>query len=455
MAKPISPNTYVQPLTAGVNADGHLTVGGMDVIDLAKIYGTPLWLVDEETIVQSIAACKQGLTDSTYPSTRVLYAGKAFLCLAMCHLITNHDVGLDVVSLGELETAISAHVPAHNIYLHGNNKSEEEILSALTYGQVRIVVDNASELDLVIKVAESLGKQAKVLLRVTPGVEPDTHHYIKTGQEGSKFGIPLTEIRDIASLCLANSHAVDLLGLHAHIGSQSHDLGPYEEIVEIFADLYKSLKQELNIELSELDAGGGLGIAYTEDTKATAIYDWAKLLGESVKNAFGKRTLKLPTLMVEPGRAIVGIAGITLYKVGFVKSLPTGTCYVAVDGGMADNPRPVTYQAKYTAMVANAMQAPRSDAPQTIVGKYCESGDIIIKDAYIQAKPGDYIVVFGTGAYNYSMSSNYNRTGKPACILINDGEAEVIIERETTDDLMQKDRVPKRLAGNLTNMHKL
>jgi diaminopimelate decarboxylase len=454
MAKPISPNTCVQPLTASVNDSGHLTIDGMDVIELAEIYGTPLWIVDEKTILQSIAACKQGLADSAYPSTRVLYAGKAFLCLAMCHLITNNDVGLDVVSLGELETAISAHVPPNNIYLHGNNKSEEEIISALTYGQVRIVVDNKSELELVIKMAESLGKQAKVLLRVTPGVEPDTHQYIKTGQEGSKFGIPLTEIVDIAAHCLANRQSVDLLGLHAHIGSQSHNLGPYEEIVEIFADLYEKLKQELNIELSELDAGGGLGIAYTEDTKATAIYDWAKLLGESVKQAFEKRNLKLPILLVEPGRAIVGTAGVTLYKTGFVKTLPTGTCYVAVDGGMADNPRPVTYQARYTAMVANAMPAPRPDAPQTIVGKYCESGDIIVKDAYINAKPGDYIVVFGTGAYNYSMSSNYNRTAKPACILINNGEAEVIIERETTDDLMQKDRVPKRLLTNLTHVQK-
>ena len=449
MPKPTSPNTNVQPLTASVNASGHLTIGGVDVVDLAEKYGTPLWIVDEKTIVQSVNACKQGLADANYPHSRVLYAGKAFLCLAMCQLINNLEIGLDVVSYGELATAMSAHVPPQNVYLHGNNKSEEEILSALTFGATRIVVDNSAELEVIIRLAETLGKQAKILLRVTPGVEIDTHHYIKTGQVDSKFGTPLEEINKLAAYCVTYSHAVDLLGLHAHIGSQSHDIGPYEEIVEIFADLYAALKQNLGIELSELDVGGGLGIAYTEETEATGIYDWAKVMAESVKSSFARRNLKLPILLVEPGRSIVGTAGVTIYKAGFVKTLPSGTCYVAIDGGMADNPRPVTYQAKYTALVANAMQAPHPDTPQTIVGKYCESGDIIVKDAYISAKAGDYIVVFSTGAYNYSMSSNYNRTGKPACILVNEGEAEVIIERETAADLLLKDRVPRRLLKSL------
>jgi len=250
------------------------------------------------------------------------------------------------------------------------------------------------------------------------------------------------------ALAVERKQSLDLIGLHAHIGSQSHEIEPYLEIVGILADCAVDLKQSYGLELSELDVGGGLGIAYVEEDRPTGLYDWARLISGQVKSAFEKRGIPLPALVVEPGRSIVGTAGVTLYRAGHAKELPGGLRYLAVDGGMADNPRPVTYQARYTACVANRMDGPRPQRPLTLVGKYCESGDIIIKDAYLAAQTGDLVAIFDTGAYNYSMASNYNRTGRPACVLVADGQADVIIERETNSDLLRQDRVPARLLAD-------
>lgn len=445
-----SPNTSITPVTSRTNSQGHLEIGGIDTTELVKKFGTPLWIMDEATIEQAALACKAGLEHSKYPDWQVLYAGKAFLCLAMCRLTQKLGLGLDVVSYGELYTAMKAELPGENLYLHGNNKSIEEIEAAIKHN-ARIVVDCESELLLVAQLAKSADTTAKLLLRVTPGVEPDTHHYIKTGQHDSKFGLPLDEVPRIAKLAQELEPSVCLIGLHAHIGSQSHDLGPYLEIIDILADCFGELKAQGINSLTHLDVGGGLGIAYTEKDKATPIYDWSHAIGKKVQESFKQRNLTLPKLMVEPGRAIVGTAGVTLYTAGHTKKLPNDVTYLSIDGGMADNPRPVTYQAKYSATVANR-QASNSKSI-TLVGKYCESGDVLIKEIPLAAATGDLIAVFATGAYNYSMSSNYNRTGRPACILVKDGQAHVIIERENADDLLRQDRIPDYLrAENARNL---
>lgn len=412
------------------------------MLELAAEFGTPLWVLDEQTIRLSVASYKEGL--QAYPDSQILYAGKSFLCLAICHLIKELGIGLDVVSAGELYTAKSAGLPAEKICMHGNNKSHAELQAGLEYGDVTVVVDNISELLMLDSIASSLGKKANVLLRVIPGVEPDTHKHIKTGQHDSKFGIPLEETHAVARKALSLP-GINLQGLHAHIGSQALELKPYMDNADIFADLALSLKQELGFEISVLDIGGGLGIKYSEKEQPVSSFQWAQAVSKRVKEVFEKRSLQLPRLMVEPGRSICGTAGVTIYRVGHCKQLPGGKRFVAVDGGMADNPRPITYQSIYTATVANRANAHPASDPVTIVGRYCEQGDIIINEAYLQADAGDLIAIFGTGAYNYSMASNYNRSPRPACVLVADGIAEVILERETNDDLLRQDRVPKRL----------
>ncbi len=437
-----SPNSEIRPSTASSNELGHLTIGGLDTIELAKKYGTPLWVMDEKTITDAMNAYKNGLVG--YADAKVLYAGKAFLCLAMVHLLKQNGLGLDVVSYGELFTAMQAEFPAVDIFMHGNNKSEQELTAGLGYGDVMIVVDGISELQMVAKIARQLGRKASILVRVIPGVEPDTHAHIVTGHHDSKFGVPLADLKAfIAQALILDS--VNVLGLHAHIGSQAHELEPYHENIDILADCFADISKSLNVKLTHLDVGGGLGIAYTAEDQTTPIYDWAKSIETQVQLAFKTRALPLPKLFVEPGRSIVGPAGVTLYTTGHLKQLPSGKAFVAVDGGMADNPRPITYDAKYTACNASRMNAPSTTESVTLVGKFCESGDIIIKETNISAQTGDIIAVFATGAYNYSMASNYNRTARPACVLVSNGEAEVIIERESSDDLLRHDRVPKRL----------
>lgn len=430
------------PVSAQVDSAGHLVIGGLDTVALAEKFGTPLWIIDELTIRKAIAACQAGVSD--YPKAEIAYAGKAFLCSAICHLLKSESVALDVVSQGELFTAISTGFPANSLLLHGNNKSPAEIETALNYGPVRIVVDNYSELEMLAAIARRLGRRANMLLRVIPGVEPETHSHIITGHHESKFGIPLPELDNFINYIKRFPRELNLLGLHVHIGSQAHELEPYFQVIEILARCLEQIKAKHNLYLEQLDLGGGLGIAYTENDQATPIYDWAKQLSERVKSTFTKHSLPLPALVLEPGRSLVGSAGVTLYRVGHTKTQADGRICLAVDGGMADNPRPITYQAIYTAKVANRMQTGKPKTPATIVGKYCEQGDIIVKEAQIAAETGDLLAIFGTGAYNYSMSSNYNRTARPACVLVMGGEAEVIIERESNEDLVRMDRVPKR-----------
>jgi diaminopimelate decarboxylase len=281
---------------------------------------------------------------------------------------------------------------------------------------------------------------------VTPGVEPDTHQHIRTGQHDSKFGLLLEDVPELAQWIVSNPRTMKFLGLHAHIGSQGQDLAPYLLVVDVLADLVLELKQQHSIDISYLDLGGGLGITYSEQDKPIAIHEWAQAMADRTKTAFSAKGLPLPVLMLEPGRSIVGTAGVTLYRAGHSKVMGGQTSYLALDGGMADNPRPITYQARYTACVANRMNAGPPQTPVTLAGRYCESGDIIIREAYLSAESGDLIAIFGTGAYNYSMASNYNRTQRPACVLVANGAADIIIERESIEDLLRQDRIPHRLT---------
>jgi len=437
-----SPNQNIMPVTAKINALNHLTVGGIDTAELVKQFGSPLWIVCEETIRQAAAAVKDGL--SGYPQALPCYAGKAFLCLAICKLVAELGFGLDVVSEGELFTALKAGFPPEKIFFHGNNKSAVELKMALK-SSIKIVVDNESELQTLIALAKPLKKAVEILLRIIPGIEIDTHDHIKTGHDKSKFGIPLNQL-DAVIEQIKGQKNVRLIGLHAHIGSQAMELAPYLQSVDLFAQLYADIKQKHNLTLDHLDVGGGLGIAYTEADKPLSMQSWARAVSEKVKEAFTIRNLPLPELSVEPGRAIVGTAGVTLYQSGHLKELAQVN-YLAVDGGMADNPRPITYQAHYTAAVANRMLGDAAHVRSwSIVGRYCESGDIIVEEAQLDVRPGDLIAIFATGAYNYSMSSNYNRTGRPACVLVKDGRAEVILERETCTDLISHDRIPSWLS---------
>lgn len=442
-----SPNTSIQPTSAQINAQNHLVIGGCDTVDLAEKFGTPLYVLDRRTIEEAVAAYRRGLAG--YGDAQILYAGKAFLCLAMCHLLKKLGTGLDVVSPGELLTARQAEFPAQLIYMHGNNKSEKEIREGLSYGDVRIVVDSLPEVALVASVAAGLGKTANVLLRLTPDVEPDTHKHIKTGHAGSKFGLAPEQLDAVAQRIKEAGGSLSLIGLHAHIGSQSHEMGPFLESLRVVAECFHRLQDKWGFQLSVFDVGGGLGIAYVDSDRPTDLEEWSRAVATKVKDAFQQSGKPLPQLLVEPGRTIVGTAGVTLYRAGFKKHLPNGTVHLAVDGGMADNPRPITYQAQYTAAVANRMNGasshPGAVPALTLAGKYCESGDIIIEETYIEAETGDLIAVFGTGAYNYSMASNYNRTGRPACVLVADGKAEIIIDRETDEDLLRFDRVPESL----------
>ncbi|MBU6451387.1 MAG: diaminopimelate decarboxylase [Cyanobacteria bacterium REEB67] len=445
-SKSLTVNQRVEPVTAEVNEKNHLSIGAIDVVDLAAKFGTPLWIICEETVRQAAHAVLDGLKD--YPLATPSYAGKAFLCLAMAALVKDLGFGIDVVSEGELLTALQAGFAPEKIFLHGNNKSAVELKLAVEKSGVKIVVDSLSELEDIIALAKEAGSRVPVMFRIIPGIELDTHEHIKTGHDTSKFGIPLEELSQLVRLALANNEQIELLGLHAHIGSQAMDMAPYLQFVDVMADLYASIQQKFDYILPDLDLGGGLGIAYTSEDQPLSLRDWSRALSERVKSAFAARSLPLPVLSLEPGRSIIGTAGVTIYQVGHVKELQSAAKnYLPIDGGMADNPRPITYQAKYTAVVANRMVGePSREKAWTIVGRYCESGDIIVEEVVLDAKRGDLIAVYATGAYNYSMSSNYNRTGRPACVLVKDGQAEVILARETCTDLLKQDRMPSWLA---------
>lgn len=447
-----SPNQHLMPLTARVTSDDHLEIGGCDVTHLVQQFGSPLYVVDEATLR---TACRQyrDAFRQYYPGeSLVLYASKAWNCLAICAIVASEELGLDVVSGGELYTALQAGVSPDKIYLHGNNKSVDELKLAIASG-ITVVVDNWFELQTLGELAQQPEQggtvsddhlPVRIMLRLTPGIECHTHEYIRTGHLDSKFGFDPDQL-DAVFEWVSQHPALNCVGLHAHIGSQIFELQPHQDLAGVMVQ-WLTTAARYGLSIQELDIGGGLGICYTEADDPPSIDQWAQVICEAMVAACQQANIPFPRLIAEPGRSIVGPACVTAYTMGSQKVIPEIRTYVTVDGGMSDNPRPITYQSVYRAVVANKMSEPMTESV-AIAGKHCESGDIVIKQASLpKTQPGDVLVVMGTGAYNYSMASNYNRLPRPAGVLVNNGEANIILQRETYQDLIRQDRLPARLA---------
>ncbi len=432
-----------------INGKGHLEIGGCDTVELTKRYGTPLYVFDEEEIRRQCRRYLTGLS-AGYGRAEVIYAGKAFLVKAMCRIVEQEGLSLDVVSGGELYTALMAGFPPERIYFHGNNKSVDEIKLALASGVGRFMVDNLYELALLDRLAAEFGRTACCLLRVSPGIEAHTHSYMKTGQVDSKFGIGLSGGQALTAIKQALScRNIRLTGVHCHIGSQIFDLEPFKAAIQVIMEFLAEVRRELGITLEELDLGGGLGIRYSEGDKSPSPEEYGAVIGNTVRTEALRLGLPLPKLLCEPGRSIVAQAGTTLYTIGAVKEIPGIRTYIAIDGGMGDNPRVALYQARYEAVVANKANQPLSQLV-TVAGKYCESGDILIWDLPAPVvEPGDVLAVFSTGAYNYSMASNYNRVPRPAVVGVWRGESTLWVRRESYADLVRLDVMPSRLAHGL------
>lgn len=444
-----SPNQELLPISAEVDAAGVLRIGGCIVVDLVSQFGSPLYVLDEETLRTACRQYRQSLAQYYQGPTQVLYASKAWSCLAVCALVASEGLGLDVVSGGELYTALQAGADPAQIYLHGNNKSEEELKYAAQIGAT-IVADNWLELKHLVKISQhsesSSGKALRVMLRITPGIECHTHEYIQTGHLDSKFGFDPNQLPEVFQFAQQNPQ-IEWVGLHAHIGSQIFELKPHQDLTGVIVDWLVEA-QGLGLPMTELNVGGGLGICYTESDDPPSIANWCQVIGEGVAAACEARSLPLPKLLCEPGRSVVGTACVTAYRVGSQKTVPGIRTYIAVDGGMSDNPRPITYQSQYRAVLANRMLDAATEVV-TVAGKHCESGDIVLKDAQLPpCSPGDVLVVLDTGAYNYSMASNYNRLPRPAAVLVSNGESDLILERETYVDLTRQDRLPPRLRSS-------
>ena len=433
------------PITAKVNMRRHLEIGGCDSVELAREFGTPLYVLDEPTIRERCREYKLFLA-TYYPNSEVLYASKALSVVAVLKIIAGKDMGTDITSGGELLTAVMGGVDPQKIYFHGNNKTADDIIEAFDAGVGRFVVDSFAEIEYLARLAKENRKMVPVLVRVLPGIEAHTHKFIQTGKLDSKFGIPIAQLPK-AVRQINDSGSLEFIGLHAHIGSQIFKVKPFVALAEKMSDLALDLKKKTGQITRELNLGGGIGVAYTASDDPPEIESYIKGIAQVVKKKLGKMD---PKLIIEPGRSIVAQAGVNLYTVGNIKEVmgppsPGGLRrasekrYAAVDGGMADNIRPVLYGAKYEACVANKADLPAKDKV-TLVGRFCESGDIVIKDIKLPyLERGDTIAVACTGAYGYSMASNYNRVCKPAMVMVSEGDARLIVRGETYKELMQND----------------
>jgi len=426
-------------LTAEVSQQGHLIIGGCDTVELTTEFGTPLYLFDEFSLRSKCSEFKAEFSRH-YGDVAIIYACKAFINGALALIFVEEGLGLDVVSAGELGIAQSVGFPLTQVYFHGSNKSAEEIKLGLDWHVGRIVVDNLDELTMLNEIAVGEGYMADILLRLSPGVEPHTHKYITTGVVDSKFGFPLFSGEEALAQALAAPN-LNPVGWHFHLGSLIYKLEPYQEAIELILNFAAEMKQKYNFELKELNVGGGFAIQYSLDSPAPPISNYAEAIAANVVSKCQELKLALPRLIVEPGRALVGQAGVALYKVGVVKEIPGVRCYISVDGGMADNIRPALYGSKYDAVVANKMLE-KETGRVTIAGKFCESGDILVKDiAMPLVSAGDIIAIPGCGAYCLPMASNYNASLKPAIVLVKEGKARLIRRRETLADLSLCDLV--------------
>ena len=441
-ADPHSPNRNLAPISARLDARGRLEVGGIALSDLAQRYGTPLYLLDEATLRATCRAYREAL-ERFYPGPSLaLYASKAHSSLALTALVASEGLGLDAVSAGELLTALQGGMPAERIVLHGNNKAREELALAIEHG-VTVVLDNSHDLELLASLMEGRQQTVRLLLRFTPGIECHTHEYIRTGHLDSKFGFDPDQLEGVLRT-LADCPWATLDGLHAHIGSQIFELEPHRDLAGVMADAL-ALARSLGHPCRDLNVGGGLGIRYTEQDDPPSIQEWVRTVAEAVAGACRQRDLQLPRLLCEPGRSLVATAGVTLYSIGSRKEIAGLRTYVSVDGGMSDNPRPITYQSRYTALLADRPLAVGEETV-TVAGKHCESGDVLLRDIQLPTSTsGEVLAVLSTGAYNLSMSSNYNRIPRPAAVLVRDGLADLVQKRELPEDLLRFDQLPARL----------
>jgi len=427
------------PAASAVNDSGHLIIGGCDTVELAAEFGTPLYVFDEFSLRCRCGEFKQEF-GQRYANTTVIYACKAFINKALALIFKEEGLGLDVVSAGELSIARAGGFPLDRVYFHGNNKSAEELRLALQWGIGRIVVDNFHELAMLDQIAGEQGYTLDILLRLSPGVEPHTHKYIITGAVDTKFGFPLASGDEAVAQAMSMSN-LNLVGLHFHIGSLIYDLEPYQQAIDIILGFAAEMKQKHGFELRELDIGGGFAIQYAVDSPAPPIAAYAEAIASKVTEKCRELGLGLPKLVIEPGRSIVGQAGVALYTVGAVKDIPGVRRYVSVDGGMADNICPALYGAKHEAVVANKMREGEKGVV-TIAGKFCESGDVLIRDiALPPVLAGDIIAVADCGAYCLPQASNYNASLKPAIVMVKGGKARLIRRRETLDDLTRCDLI--------------
>lgn len=431
--------TYKKRLMSNmvVNSQNHLVIDGVDTVDIVKKYGTPVNVYDLSLIRQKINAFKEAF--QTYGNkTQVAYASKAFSSLALYEILAKEDVSLDVVSGGELFLALKAGFPKERIHFHGNNKSYEELETAISEQIGCIVIDNFYEISMIEEITNKNNKKVDVLVRISPGVEAHTHEYITTGQADSKFGFDLFSgqaeqaVKQIQSI-----EKINMIGLHAHIGSQIFEVDGYQVVIEKLIRKAKEWGNEYGFELNVLNVGGGFGIRYTNDDSPLPLDHYAKAIMTAVRKHAELYNLKLPEIWIEPGRSIVGEAGTSLYTIGTQKTIPSIRKYVSVDGGMADNIRPALYQAKYTGVIANRVDA-QEEEKVSIAGKACESGDMLIWDLLLpQPVQNDILAVFSTGAYGYSMASNYNRLPRPAVVFVEDGKDYLAIRRETFQDYLK------------------
>lgn len=424
----------------GVNEKGHLVFGGHDTVDLAEKYGTPVYIMDEVLIRKNCRKFVDSINENYGGNGRVIYASKAFSCKAMYKIINEENMGIDVVSGGEIYTAMQAGFPMEKVYFHGSNKSLSELEFAVKSGVGRIMVDNLFEMEKLIEISEKLATIVNVIIRVKPGIEAETHSFVQTGQTDSKFGLDLDTGDAMKAIKMAiEAEKICFKGIHCHIGSQIFAVKPFEHAAKVMLGIIEDIKKETGVEIEELDLGGGFGIKYIEEHTPAAFNEYMEKVAAVIKEECAERNIKTPFIIIEPGRSIVGEAGITLYTVGAIKTIPDCRTYVSVDGGMCDNPRYILYQSSYMAVIANKANE-KADFCATIAGKCCESGDMIQEHTMIQ-KPesGDIMAVLSTGAYNYSMSSNYNRNPRPAVVMLNGDEERIVVKAETYEDLIRND----------------
>lgn len=429
------------PFNTEVNDQGHLVIGGCDAMALAQEFGTPLYVLDESTIRSKCQEFRSEFS-KRYPNTLAIYASKAFMNPSLANIIKQEGLGLDVVSGGELSIAQSVAFPPEKVYFHGNNKTVDELKLALNWGIGRIVVDNLYELDLLNKLAQEVNKRQDILLRINPGVNPHTHRFTTTGILDSKFGFPLAAGQAEAAITHASSAShLNLLGLHFHLGSPIAETTPYQVAIELVLKFAQKMREKHGFDLREFSPGGGFAVQYTLNSAIPSISNYAEAIVSKLTCVSDKLRLAYPRCIIEPGRGIIAQAGVALYSVGSIKEIPRVRTYVAVDGGIGDNIRPALYEAKYEAIVANKARL-EATTKVTIAGRYCESGDILVKDVVLPpVSPGDIIAIPVSGAYSIPMSSNYNAVPRPAIVMVKDSESRLVRRRESYQNLMSLDTI--------------